>query len=289
MIENLWFGTEHGYDELVAQLAMAAKLPSPDPKLFYQDDDDDEIYSRRNPIKHELVGGIAVATISGPLVTRSSWITQWLGIVSYDDIKSKLSELGSDTNVSAVVLNYDTPGGNASGCRACSRYIRDFSDKVRPVVSFSENLVASAGYWLFAAGEQRVIDEDSRTGSIGVIAVHTEYSEMYEQMGVKNTVFRSAPKKALGSPVEPLTDEARKEIEDEVAYIHQQFVTGVAEMIGQSEAHVSKKIATGEVFRAKDALRLKLADKQLSLETLVSRLAAQYRKKPASETTKRNK
>lgn len=289
MIENLWFGTEHGYDELVAQLAMAAKLPSPDPKLFYQDDDDDEIYSRRNPIKHELVGGIAVATISGPLVTRSSWITQWLGIVSYDDIKSKLSELGSDTNVSAVVLNYDTPGGNASGCRSCSRYIRDFSDKVRPVVSFSENLVASAGYWLFAAGEQRVIDEDSRTGSIGVIAVHTEYSEMYEQMGVKNTVFRSAPKKALGSPVEPLTDEARKEIEDEVAYIHQQFVTGVAEMIGQSEAHVSKKIATGEVFRAKDALRLKLADKQLSLETLVSRLAAQYRKKPASETTKRNK
>ena len=283
MDELIWFGSENSFRELQALYGGGLNLTkAPDPKLWMGDDD-------RNPLQHVLADGVAVVDITGPMISRGNVLTKFFGIVDYESIKEKLVELGGDEDVRAIVMNYDTPGGAAKGCKLCARFIADFSANRKPVVSFTEGTAASAGYWLYAAGDQGVVDEEGRLGSIGAIIVHTEYTEMDKRLGITNTVLRSTPLKALGTPYEKLSDEAKKELEEELSYLHNAFATGISELRDLPKDEVLENIATGKVFRAQKALKLKLADHKLSLEQLVSRLSRQYRKPAPAESANKRK
>src|SRR5690606_3301985 len=97
--------------------------------------------------------------------------------------------------------------------------------------------------------------------------------EMDAQMGITRTIFRSAPYKALGGPYEKLSEEATQEIEEEIARLHGQFVSGVSELSGIPMTRMNSKIATGKVFLANEAQTLGLVDKVLSLGQVVRKLA----------------
>lgn len=279
--EHIWLGSEKSYMDLQRMYDLAPDLlqmrsrPSQEQQTNYDEGDD-------NPVTYGRYGSVAVLNVSGPLIHRGNWMSQMLGIISYEDIKSRLAQMGTDSRVETVLINYDTPGGTAQGCKLCARFIREFSETTKPVVSFSESMAASAGYWLFAAGEQGVIDEEARLGSVGAIMVHTETSDMDRNMGVTRTVFRSAPYKALGTPYEKLSDEAKAEIKGELDYMHDQFVTGISELRGISKTITNNRIANGRMFRADESIRNGLADSQLSLEETVVKLAAAKPKKSAS-------
>ena len=268
---DAWYGTERSYRE-------TEKMLSADLTQLRSGGDDDE----PNPVKTEIVQGLGIMHIRGPMISSGNWMTRWFGIVSYDDIKEAAAKLAGNHDVKAILAVYDSPGGAAKGCKACADYLRDINDNDKPVVSFTDDAACSAAYWLYCAGQTRIAGENAQLGSVGAIIVHTEYSEMDKQMGIGRTVLRSAPYKALVTPFEKLTEESEKELTDELAYLHDSFVSGISHLTGISAKKVADTIANGKVYRTPEALNLKLADARLSFGEVVSKLAKRFNRKPAA-------
>lgn len=232
------------------------------------DDDDEE----SNPVSVETVGGLAVLSIDGATISKSSWFSRYLGITSYEDIKERISEMADNPDVKAILLSLDTPGGHANGVSKLSSFIRSVSTKVKPIFTHADGSMASAGLWYGSAGTNVSVDPEGKIGSLGVIAVHMEYTKMLEEIGIKPTVFRTSPYKALGSPYEKLTEEAETEIKRELDMMHKSFVSAVASNRDLTSSYVQDKVATGRMFSAEESLALKLADHSLSLDEVVARL-----------------
>lgn len=267
--DNFWFGDEDSFYSLDA--AMRRLLMSETPVPRCSDGGLDEWGP--NPVTTTVVDGVGVMSIRGGLWDKANWMTRWIGIATYEDIQLSLAAAAEDSDIKVVLQNWDSPGGMAKGCKKCADFTRKFAETVKPVYSFTEGLAASAALWNYSAALGHFADPEAELGSIGVIMVHSEYTEMDKQLGITRKVFRSAPYKALGGPYEKLTEEGEKEIQDSLDRLHEQFATSVAELSGIPQTRMDKKIATGKVFLAKEAQELGLVDKLLSIDEVVRKLA----------------
>lgn len=268
---DIWYGTEGSWRQLQELLSVN---PS-EIKLASGDQDD-------NPVTSTILNGVGVLSVRGSIVASPNWLTRWFGIPSYPDIKRAVSTLAGNAEVKAIMIEYDSPGGHAKGCKDCANFIRQVSETIKPITSFTNSQATSAAFWLFSAGSTRVVGEDAEVGSIGAIMVHTEFSKMDEAQGVTRTVLRSVPGKARATPYEALTDEAREELQEHLEYTHGQFVDGVSSLLGLSAKKVKTDIATGKVYRASEAVSLKMADAQLSLGETLGKIVKRVNRKPVA-------
>lgn len=274
----VWAGDESSLDMYLSLLkrVQTGELTPPEVKAMQGDDEEDN-----NPVGLDVVGNVGVMTISGGTVTSSNWLTRLFGIVSYGDIKERFYQAGEDPNIKGVLMRVETSGGMAEGVGGLSTFISNFNNKVKPVVAHTETKAFSAGYWYGTAGQRTVMGEDARVGSVGAILVHTEYTEAMKQNGIKATVFRSAPYKALGTPYEKLDEKATAELTREVNFWHSKFVKGIAGNLGLDEEKVKNTIANGKTYSAEEAPALGMVHSVLSFEETVGKLNAALENKPA--------
>lgn len=117
------------------------------------------------------------------------------GNVSEDvvaNMEAQLKRAGNDENVYAVILNVDSPGGEAFACDKIAELIRNFYLRYeKPVVSCIGSMGASGGYYVSAPCQWIVAHEMSITGSIGVISSSFNYRGLLDKVGVKPVVFKS--------------------------------------------------------------------------------------------------
>ena len=69
------------------------------------------------PLPYRITnGGTAIVTIIGELVNRGAWIGASSGLVSYEGIKHQVSTAANDPQVTGILLDIESPGGEAVGC-----------------------------------------------------------------------------------------------------------------------------------------------------------------------------
>lgn len=263
MNDHIWLGSRESWD-YVERLRVSAEA---NPQMFYDDE------GAGNPVGLQLVGDkLAVISVNGPTISTTTYWSRYVGVPSYMDIAEQLIKSADNEKVKATLLKLDTPGGDAKGVAKLSRLISELSDKVKPIITFNDGAMASAGFWYGTASSQVISDEDGMTGSLGAIAVHTEMSEMRKKMGIVDTVIRSAPQKALATPYEPLSEDGRKSIEEAIDRYHSSFVKAIASNRQLEKPYVDSEIASGKMFTAKEALKLKIIDRVLPFEQVVARM-----------------
>jgi ClpP class serine protease len=76
------------------------------------------------------------------------------------------------------------------------------------------------------------------TGSIGIVAIHTDVSGAMEKAGVKNTILTFGAKKGNGNPFGPLSDEAFADEMADIDYLGELFVETVARNRGMKASAV---------------------------------------------------
>lgn len=270
-----WLGPAESFHTLDNAIRQVLNKPADSLIVkMYEDDEEDE----RNPVTIDKVGTLAILNISGGMMNRSSWITRFLGIPTYQDIRSQVIKMAQDDGVRGLMLNLDSAGGMAEGCFSLCRFIRAINDSVKPVVSFTDSKAHSAAYALMVSGSKRLMSEDASVGSVGVIAVHAEMTEMFKDLGIKHTVFRSAPYKALGQSVEKLTPEAQAEIQRDIMAMHNTFVTHIHKMTGLEKSFINEEVANGRTFNASEAKRKQMIDNVMTLEETAGKLSAALEK-----------
>ncbi len=171
--------------------------------------------------------GIAILPIHGSLVRRTLGMEAESGLLSYQAIQSGLGAALADPNVAGILLDVDSPGGEAGGVFDLADRIAAAA-KVKPIWAIANESAFSAAYALASAASRLVVTRTSGIGSVGVIAMHIDQSGMDAKAGLQYTPIVAGAHKNDLSPHTAITDEARAMLQAEVDRLYGLFIDTVA-------------------------------------------------------------
>jgi capsid assembly protease len=214
--------------------------------------------------------GVAFVYVCGPLDHHQSW---WLD--SYDSIVCRVEYALADVDAQAVVICFDTPGGDASGVEEAHRKIKALrAQYAKPVYAYANESCYSAGYWLAAACDGIWLPTTGGVGSVGVIAEVVDLTAMDEKNGVRIELVTTGKQKADGHPDRPLTDEILARVQDRVNKIGEVFFASVAEARGMKPEAVQELQAA--CLLGADAKAAGLADDVISWDAFIEDVRAGF-------------
>lgn len=228
-------------------------------------------------------GAVAVLPLFGTIFPRANLMTETSGATSAERWGAKFRAALADTNVGAIVIDVDSPGGAVQGIDELGAEIYK-ARGAKPIVAVANHLAASAAYWLATAADELVVAPSGEVGSIGVFAAHEDISRAEDAGGVKTTLISAGKYKVEGNPYEPLSEEARAAIQARVDEFYGMFTRAVARNRGVSADAVRDGFGEGRVVGARDAVRLGMADRVATLDEVIAGMQRRAaRRSPAAE------
>lgn len=216
--------------------------------------------------------GTAIITIVGELVNRGAWVGASSGVVSYEGVKHQVGAAAKDPQVTAILLDIESPGGEAVGAFEVADVVRKARD-VKPVIAVVNGLAASAAYAI-ASGSTRIITPPTGiAGSIGVVMMHLDMSEYLATEGLRPTLVFAGDHKVDGNPFEPLPEDVRADFQREIDAFYGLFVQTVAAGRGRRMPEKAVRDTQARTYMGAEAVSVGLADAVMSFEEVVSALA----------------
>ena len=220
--------------------------------------------------------GVAIIPVTGPIFRYANMFTRISGATSTAVLSTDLQAALDNPSVKAIVLQIDSPGGEANGINELGDMIHSARDKKR-IVAYIGGSGASAAYWLASAASEIVVDDTALLGSIGVVL---NVSVTKEEGGKKSyeIVSSTAPNKRPNIE----TDEGRAEIAKTVDALAGVFVSKVARNLNVSADAVPEMGGHGGLKVGAEAVAAGLAHRVGSLESVIAELAG-----PASNSPRK--
>lgn len=232
-----------------------------------------EIVAARPRKLESVEGSVAVIPLFGVVAQRMNIMQEISeGGTSTEMFGRAFDQLIADSSIGAVVINIDSPGGSVYGTE-------ELADKIfkargtKPIYAVANSLAASAAYWIGSAADQLFVTPSGEVGSIGVLAMHVDYSKFNESVGVNPTYIHAGKYKVEGHPNAPLDQEATQAIQASVDSYYESFTGAVARNRGVSQRDVKSGYGEGRVLRAKAAVEAGMADGVRTLEQVIGELA----------------
>jgi signal peptide peptidase SppA len=175
----------------------------------------------------------------------------------HEGFQEQLRTAVADPDVRGILLDMDSPGGEASGAMEAAAAVRQAAAQKR-VVTFVNGLAASAGYAIASGATKIVTAPSGMLGSIGVVLLHIDRSEQLAAAGVKPTLIQAGAYKTDYSGPRALEDDARCRIQASVDRFYDLFVSTVAAHRGMPEKTV--RATEGGLLMGRAAVEMGLAD-----------------------------
>ncbi|HHH1258986.1 TPA: S49 family peptidase [Yersinia enterocolitica] len=225
-------------------------------------EEEDDFFSRKGrDCGYDVIEGVAVIPIQGTLVQKLGTLRPYSGMTGYDGIRASFLTAMNDSEVKAICLDIDSPGGEVAGCF-------DLVDEIyaargaKPIWSILSENAYSAAYALASAADRIIVPRTGGVGSIGVIVMHVDWSQRIKSDGVQVTIITFGSRKAESNPYEALSEEAKKAIQSDVDEMGRLFVSTVSRNRGIAERTIRDTEAA--CFLAADGVQLGLADQVAS-------------------------
>jgi signal peptide peptidase SppA len=240
------------------------------PQAFWNDDDDYvDPYEDRG---YDLAQGVAIIPVKGTLVKRTGTLRPYSGMTGYDGTRQNFLEALADPEVKALVLDIDSPGGEIAGLFDLVDTIYDARGE-KPVWSILDEDAYSAAYALASAADRIMVPRSGGTGSIGVIAMHVDWSRALDEAGIKVTLMTYGARKADGRPELPLSDAARDRFQADIDEMGDLFTETVARNRGVASAKIRDQEAM--TFQGAAGIAAGLADAVMAPDAAFSTLLAE--------------
>jgi len=223
----------------------------------------------RNSYDVELRGNVAILPVQGPLIRYATMFSQISGATSYDMLAQDFDRALNDPNVSAILLNIDSPGGEANG-------VSEFADQIyqargtKPIVAYVGGMGCSAAYWIASAADEVIASDTAILGSIGTIMSVTDTKEKDAKAGVKTytIVSSQSPHKA----VDASTEDGQNRLQAMVDSLSDVFIAKVAQYRGVDAETVMENFGQGDVRVGQAAVTAGLADRVGSFEAVLAEM-----------------
>lgn len=248
-------------DRLDSFLALSEDPPKPEAMLK-------EKGERLNGTRYvEMHGDVAVIDINGAIAKRMGLFQEiCFGGVSTEVLMKDFNKAAQNPGIKAIILNIDSPGGEAFGINEFAQSVFDTRKKM-PVKAYISGLGCSGAYWIASAADEIVTDKSAFLGSIGVVTAWSDDKEFYKQMGIRREVVTSSNAKFKRLDFD--NEEHRAELQKELDSIEKVFHKSVARNRKVKIEQVIKDFNYGGVLSGEDAVKAKMADRTGSLDALI--------------------
>ena len=183
---------------------------------------------------------------------------------------SSLRKIRESSDIKAIVLRINSPGGSALASELIWREI-EITRKKMPIVVSMGNVAASGGYYIACNATKIFAEPTTITGSIGVFGAIPNISNLAGKLGV-NAEQVKTNNNADYSAFEPMTDAFRAVTTEGVEQVYTTFVNRVATGRNKSFAAIDS-IAQGRVWSGVDAKKIGLVDELGNLDDAIAAAA----------------
>jgi len=274
----------HNYDHLAAYAVtnpwalepdMLAVVVSIVSRRLAGQDTAADVVALANAPKRDLLPaaptGVAVLPMHGVIAPKMNMFSEISGGTTFQRATEQLREAVASKDVSAIVLDFDSPGGNVQGADEFAHEVLK-ARAVKPVIAQVNYRMCSAAYWVGACATEIVAAPSGVVGAIGVYSIHNDLSKALADLGVKRTYLSKGKFKVEGNETEPLSEDTKSRWLAELEVPYSKFVNAVAHGRGVSPAAVRAGFGEGRAVQADDALALGMVDKIGTLDDTLTRL-----------------
>lgn len=211
-------------------------------------------------------------TLNGPFYTyRIDDTVQ----ASSREIIDLIKKANDDTNIKAIILEVDSPGGDPT---AGEELAASLSKSSIPTYVLVRGMAASAAYWGISSGGVIYAYETSEIGSIGVTASYVDNVQKNKAEGLNFNQLSTGKFKDILDPNKPLTQEEKDYITTQINELNNVFIEQVA-----ANRHLEKPLVTqladGSTWFGAEAKKKGLIDEVGDYNTLMARVEKDLGKK----------
>lgn len=173
---------------------------------------------------------IPVVRLQGTIMSGGS---QFRPHINLANVAPLLKRAFSDRKAPVVAISINSPGGSPVQSRLVFRRIRDLAEqKNKKVLVFVEDVAASGGYMIAAAGDEIIADPSSIVGSIGVISAGFGFVGLIDKLGIERRVYTAGMNKSTLDPFRPEVESDIEHLKSLQLDIHDIFINLVKERRG---------------------------------------------------------
>lgn len=240
-------------DEL-RQLLVQRGAQDEDPaKAFRQISFGDYLARQHQPITGDAVG---VIVAEGEIVEGVAPA----GVVGGRSTANLIRKARQDSNIKALVLRVNSPGGSAFGSELIRRELELTRQAGKPVIVSMGDLAASGGYWMSMAADQVIADTATITGSIGVFALLPTAEQALDKLGVHTDGVPTTWLGGAGDPRRPLDPRFASMVQSTIDHIYADFTAKAAQARKTTPDKIDE-VAQGRVWTGAQAKERGLVDK----------------------------
>ena len=227
------------------------------------------LFPKVGPLTETTVSGkggdkVLLVDISGMLTSSrpSGLVDQLIDRPSLPTrIKEELEKASEDSQVKAIVLRINSPGGTVTASDIIHHEIMAFKEKRNiPIIASIMDLGTSGGYYVAMASDRVVAHPSAVTGSLGVIMVTMNASGLLEKVGVEAVSITSGSHKDMGSPFRAMTSQDRDIFQSVIDSFYQQFLRVIQKGRPNLTAETIRHLADGRIYSAGQAKEQGLID-----------------------------
>lgn len=235
------------------------------------------------PEQVQPAGGVAVIPVHGLLVPRRGQITKaCTELTSYERIRSQLHAAINDSSISEIVLDINSGGGAAVGCKELADFIFQ-SRETKPITAIVNYSAYSAAYFIASACSKIIVSQTSGVGSIGVIMEHLDTSKLEERMGLTFTTIFRGDNKNNGTQHAPLSEGALDMFQRMIDEMYETFTGSVAGYRGLEQQAVIDTQAG--LYFGPGAISAGLADEVSDPQSAINAIAEKYKQPQQKQKT----
>ena len=180
------------------------------------------------------------------------------GLIRNNQKRVEALERLAKSQVRAVIVHIDSPGGTTSGSQQLYDSLRALQAK-KPMVVVVDGLAASGAYIAALSADHIIAHDTSLVGSIGVLFQYPNFTQALKTLGIEVESIKSTPLKAAPNGFEPTSPEARAAIQAIVLDSYAWFKNLVKTRRSMTDTQLAA-VDDGRVFTGRQGLPLKLID-----------------------------
>jgi len=208
-----------------------------------------------------ISGDTAFLFVNGPIIPRSSAITDISGLTSISQLTTEWLALEADEEIVNIIGVFDTPGGAVAG-------VSDFAGLIaasgKNTVAYVFGNAASAGFWIASAFDHIVSSDTGLVGSVGVVmSVNIREDDQTVEIVSNQSPFKRDSLKSKAGK------ERAQTIVDDLADV---FVSTVATGRGVSKKTVLSKFGKGGMLVAARAQKAGMIDAISTMQGTIAQL-----------------
>ncbi len=211
---------------------------------------------------------VAVVVAQGAIVGGD----QPQGTVGGESTARLIRQARTDTQVKAVVLRVDSPGGSVLPSEQIRREIELTRQAGKPVIVSMSSVAASGGYWISMSADEIWASPTTITGSIGIYGLLTNFPRTLQKVGIHTDGVGTTRIAGATRADRDLPDNMADIIQQIIDDGYERFIEKVADARDMTSEAVDR-VARGRVWSGAQARDRGLVDELGGLEDAIASAA----------------